>query len=153
VLPYPSKGQEPRTMKVLLFCLWIAAANAFTIAPGADSLILRARRQHVSKQSAPLQHQKTFQLFASESEVALSESDQTVLGVLGTVSSLIVFYSEFVLKTTGCGLPAGPFGLFGLAEGIRKLPWNCRYRRIFCLYQDQNWIWPSGRTCRFTGRR
>jgi len=29
-----------------------------------------------------------------------------------------VLYSLFVLKTTGCGLPPGPFGLEGAAEGI-----------------------------------
>jgi len=50
-----------------------------------------------------------------------NESDQIILGVLGTVSSLIVFGSEYVLATTGCGLPAGPFGLFGLAEGLSYL--------------------------------
>jgi len=32
-----------------------------------------------------------------------------------------VLYSEFTLKTTGCGLPAGPFGLVGAAEGISYL--------------------------------
>ena len=51
----------------------------------------------------------------------LSTSDQTVLGVAGTISSLIVFISEYTLATTGCGLPAGPFGLYGLAEGISYL--------------------------------
>ena len=51
----------------------------------------------------------------------LAESDQVVVGVLGTVASLIVFYSEFTLKTTGCGLPAGPLGIWGLAEGLSYL--------------------------------
>ena len=32
-----------------------------------------------------------------------------------------MLYSEFTLKTTGCGLPAGPFGLVGAAEGISYL--------------------------------
>jgi hypothetical protein len=32
-----------------------------------------------------------------------------------------MLYSEFTLKTTGCGIPAGPFGLFGLVEGISYL--------------------------------
>ncbi|KAJ1453383.1 hypothetical protein M885DRAFT_443867 [Pelagophyceae sp. CCMP2097] len=30
-------------------------------------------------------------------------------------------WSEFTLKTTGCGLPAGPGGLLGAAEGISYL--------------------------------
>ncbi len=35
--------------------------------------------------------------------------------------SLIMLVSEYVLKTTGCGLPAGPLGLIGAAEGISYL--------------------------------
>ena len=30
-------------------------------------------------------------------------------------------YSESVLYSTGCGLPAGPFGLVGAAEGVSYL--------------------------------
>jgi len=32
-----------------------------------------------------------------------------------------MWWSLYVLKTTGCGLPAGPFGLIGAAEGISYL--------------------------------
>lgn len=39
----------------------------------------------------------------------------------GVFASLIVLYSEYTLKTTGCGLPAGPFGLYGAVEGISYL--------------------------------
>mmetsp|Transcript_18490 Transcript_18490/g.51407 ORF Transcript_18490/g.51407 Transcript_18490/m.51407 type:complete len:234 (-) Transcript_18490:257-958(-) len=51
----------------------------------------------------------------------LAESDQLLLGGLGTFAALVTFYSEFTLKTTGCGLPAGPFGLVGLVEGLSYL--------------------------------
>ena len=51
----------------------------------------------------------------------LSESDQTIVGAVGTAAALVVFFSGYVLKTTGCGLPAGPAGLFGLAEGLSYL--------------------------------
>ena len=60
----------------------------------------------------------------NENQVALlsfSENDQVALGVVGTKMSLIMLCSEFVLKTTGCGLPAGPYGLIGAAEGISYL--------------------------------
>lgn len=30
-------------------------------------------------------------------------------------------WSEWTLKTTGCGLPAGPFGLLGATEGLSYL--------------------------------
>ena len=53
--------------------------------------------------------------------VGLSESDQGVVGAAGTVASLITLYSEYTLKTTGCGLPAGPAGLLGLTEGLSYL--------------------------------
>ncbi len=53
--------------------------------------------------------------------LSLSESDQTALGIVGTKLSLIMLVSEYVLKTTGCGLPAGPYGLIGAAEGISYL--------------------------------
>jgi hypothetical protein len=52
---------------------------------------------------------------------AMSEADQTLLGVSRTLAALVVLYSEFTLKATGCGLPAGPFGLLGAAEGIGYL--------------------------------
>ena len=51
----------------------------------------------------------------------LSTNDQTVVGVIGLVASIITLYSESVLKGTGCGLPAGPYGLVGAAEGISYL--------------------------------
>jgi hypothetical protein len=57
----------------------------------------------------------------SMSEGSMSESDQTLLGASGTLAALVVLYSEFTLKTTGCGLPAGPFGLLKAAEGIGYL--------------------------------
>jgi hypothetical protein len=48
----------------------------------------------------------------------LSKSDQGVLGAVGSAMAVTVLYSEFTLFSTGCGLPAGPFGLLGLAEGL-----------------------------------
>ncbi len=51
----------------------------------------------------------------------LAESDQAIVGVVGTLAGLITLYSEWTLKSTGCGLPAGPFGLVGLFEGLSYL--------------------------------
>lgn len=56
------------------------------------------------------------------SSEGLSEStQQTVLGAAGTVMALVTLYSEYTLKTTGCGLPAGPGGLVGAVEGVSYL--------------------------------
>jgi len=59
-----------------------------------------------------------------ESDVStalLADSDQLLLGVASTTAGFITLYSEYVLKSTGCGLPAGPFGLVGAAEGVSYL--------------------------------
>lgn len=65
-------------------------------------------------------------LFAIEDEdkgeeVQLGDSESTLLGITGIIASIIMLYSESVLFRTGCGLPAGPFGLVGAAEGISYL--------------------------------
>ena len=57
----------------------------------------------------------------SSDNIALSDSDQTILGITGLFASFIMLYSESVLFQTGCGLPAGPLGLVGAAEGISYL--------------------------------
>ena len=41
--------------------------------------------------------------------------------ILGIAASMVVLYSEYTLKTTGCGLPAGPFGIVGAVEGLSYL--------------------------------
>lgn len=40
---------------------------------------------------------------------------------LGLVACPVVFWSEYTLKTTGCGLPAGPGGALGALEGVSYL--------------------------------
>eukprot|EP00588_Corethron_pennatum_P003744 CAMPEP_0194286216 /NCGR_PEP_ID=MMETSP0169-20130528/32061_1 /TAXON_ID=218684 /ORGANISM="Corethron pennatum, Strain L29A3" /LENGTH=203 /DNA_ID=CAMNT_0039032589 /DNA_START=36 /DNA_END=647 /DNA_ORIENTATION=- len=42
-------------------------------------------------------------------------------GAAGTAAAFLVLYSEYTLKSTGCGLPAGPFGIVGATEGISYL--------------------------------
>ena len=43
------------------------------------------------------------------------------IGVAGVVANVICDYSLYVLRTTSCGLPPGPLGLLGAAEGISYL--------------------------------
>ena len=43
------------------------------------------------------------------------------IGILGTLSNLVCFYSLYVLKTTSCGLPPGYLGIEGAIEGISYL--------------------------------
>lgn len=65
---------------------------------------------------------QSVRLYASnDEEVSINESDQGILGVVGCMAALITLYSEWTLKQTGCGLPAGPLGLVGLVEGLSYL--------------------------------
>ena len=50
-----------------------------------------------------------------------SDEELALYGAGGVFASAVVLYSEFTLKTTGCGLPAGPFGAVGAVEGISYL--------------------------------
>lgn len=64
-------------------------------------------------------------LFANEnnepSDEELSTSDATALATVGLITSTVMLYSESILFRTGCGLPAGPYGLTGAIEGISYL--------------------------------
>lgn len=52
----------------------------------------------------------------------LSTSAQQKIAVAVALPALpITAYSEVVLFTTGCGLPPGPYGLLGAAEGVSYL--------------------------------
>jgi len=53
--------------------------------------------------------------------VVVGDSDATVLGATGVAAATVMIYSESVLFRTGCGLPAGPLGLVGAAEGLSYL--------------------------------
>jgi hypothetical protein len=52
---------------------------------------------------------------------AIEDKDATVIGGAGVIASCVMLWSEYTLKTTGCGLPAGPGGLLGALEGISYL--------------------------------
>ncbi|KAL3794915.1 hypothetical protein HJC23_004292 [Cyclotella cryptica] len=52
---------------------------------------------------------------------SLTDSESTALAIPGLIASTVMLYSESVLFRTGCGLPAGTFGLVGAVEGISYL--------------------------------
>lgn len=99
-------------MLIFSLALFLAAQPALSFAP------LAAVNVHTSKRLfyiSPKTHLRAI------NNSGLSESDQGVAGAVGSVMAITVFYSEFTLFSTGCGLPAGPFGLIGLAEGLSYL--------------------------------
>lgn len=50
-----------------------------------------------------------------------NDSLYQIIGIVGVASNIVCDYSLYVLKTTGSGLPAGPYGLEGGLEGISYL--------------------------------
>ena len=58
---------------------------------------------------------------AASNDTASTGAVGTAATVLGALANPVVLYSEWVLKTTGSGLPPGPGGLYGAAEGISYL--------------------------------
>ena len=66
--------------------------------------------------TAPSGRRPLTRTYATESDEELA-----LYGAGGVFASAVVLYSEFTLKTTGCGLPAGPFGAVGAIEGVSYL--------------------------------
>ena len=91
----------------------LTAALCLLLLSMASSLLGPPTRQRVQK----VHSLRPLYLSSSEDEPKFSAA----IGVGGVVSNVISDYSLYVLKTTGCGLPPGPFGLEGAAEGISYL--------------------------------
>jgi hypothetical protein len=112
-------------VQLAIFSLVILQGNAF-VPPTPPSLLL-ARRS-----SAQLKNPNSFKATPTPvvQSLMMSEtsdtneggnSDELVLGAAGVFANVICGYSLYILKTTSCGLPPGPFGLLGAAEGISYL--------------------------------
>jgi hypothetical protein len=104
----------------LLLCA-LATASAFH-GPLLASRAL-ARPSSVGSPPAALSRSvaPSSRVLASEGYVDDGGSPAAIAGAGGIFASLVCFVSEFTLKTTGCGLPAGPGGLYGAVEGISYL--------------------------------
>ncbi|GKY92295.1 hypothetical protein MPSEU_000200600 [Mayamaea pseudoterrestris] len=113
---------------VLLFSFCLA--DAFQFGRGLISTSFQHARRitQTPADKAMLIHGKhsfSTALYAADNDspetMSVRESDQILLGGAGVLAAAIVLYSEYTLKSTGCGLPAGPAGLFGAAEGVSYL--------------------------------
>lgn len=60
-------------------------------------------------------------LYSTSDDTSLDASLYQAAGAAGVLSNIICFYSLYILRTTSCGLPPGPFGLLGAAEGVSYL--------------------------------
>ena len=107
----------PRPGHLVLFTLAAALTDvAEAFATGAPGRPLRVRPLRATFQT-PSSRTAVIQCAASgpQQQATLAAS------ILGLVSQPIMWWSLYTLKTTGCGLPAGPFGLIGAAEGVSYL--------------------------------
>ncbi|KAJ1403801.1 hypothetical protein B484DRAFT_457465 [Ochromonadaceae sp. CCMP2298] len=65
---------------------------------------------------------RSVRLNLAEQDTSRFDSNSlAAVGLTGVLSNVVCDYSLYVLKTTSCGLPPGPFGLLGAAEGISYL--------------------------------
>ena len=144
VLCFASVSQMIKPRRTFLLPL----SSAFSLAPPPAAISIRRQQQLLGSRSrltslkdrAPLNHFPLRSLDShpslgmsagdednengddsSSSLAQIADSDQLVLGTVGTLMPMVVFVSEFTLKTTGCGLPAGPLGIYGLVEGLSYL--------------------------------
>ena len=67
------------------------------------------------------------------------------IGIVGVVSNIVCDYSLYVLKTTGSGLPAGPYGLEGGLYIVSSSRGDIHLEHLH-EGQDREWV-----TCRTTG--
>ena len=110
----------------------LSPIDALSPTTKADSRLSMGVRSSLSLESRSLPTLELFQLRPSisfalkssqddDNNEAITAASLSIDAVLGITASLVVLYSEYTLKTTGCGLPAGPFGIVGAIEGLSYL--------------------------------
>jgi hypothetical protein len=118
---------------VLLVVSLAVVVNSFGLVSGTTkraknaSLISRCLERGLSSQGyvrQPLRAAAGNQKNDSSDTSTTSSIDPPqsfLLGGMGSLAAGLVLYSEYTLKTTGCGLPAGSGGLVGALEGVSYL--------------------------------
>lgn len=117
--------QHKPLILLALMAAFLSCASAF-LPPRIKNTPLSVSHHNMATTSLRILPQKptTTTLFSGEDGENESE-DIGPIGLaatgLGLVAAPVVLYSEYVLQTTGCGLPAGPGGALGALEGISYL--------------------------------
>ena len=93
-------------MKAHILLATISCCSALTVRPLAKQPV----RPHLAVQPR-----------LSPTMAADSPTSAITYGFLGLVANPVMLWSLYTLKTTGCGLPAGPGGLIGALEGVSYL--------------------------------
>jgi len=99
-------------LRLVAFALCTSSCSCFAVLPAARpraTLVPTTLVATTTRTATPI--------------AALSPQERatTAAAVFGLVAQPIMWWSLYTLKMTGCGLPAGPYGLIGAAEGISYL--------------------------------
>jgi hypothetical protein len=117
--------QQLAAYAVVVVHLLFSSSTVFAFSPAPMNLMHSSTRFPIQRAVIRNKNNHLTKHYANEDdsdeEEVVGSSDQLILGISGLVASSIVLYSESVLFQTGCGLPAGPFGLVGAMEGISYL--------------------------------
>lgn len=108
------------TIKLLAMSLLVSHATAFQ-RPATTRFLNRAAATRLQPAAQPSSARALVRAEDGQDEEEEGGVTAAAVGAVGTVASLVCFYSEYTLKTTGSGLPAGPSGLYGAAEGVSYL--------------------------------
>ena len=117
-------------MRQAAFCIVLAAFSSVALSFTPQSTLVgrkQQQRQHIRPPAKRFNRSLASGValkassFEEGPEGGDSSTAELIYGLGGTLLAPVVLYSEFTLKTTGCGLPAGPFGALGLAEGVGYL--------------------------------
>ena len=88
---------------------------ALSLAESSGFAVAGYKRPLAPRSPTAIARSRPISASAAQQQATLAAS------ALGLASQPIMWWSLYTLKTTGCGLPAGPFGLIGAAEGISYL--------------------------------
>lgn len=100
---------------IILLHFVVSKTQAFTVAP----TIISPSQSRIDRDAA--EKIRATNRFSALSSMRSSKEDSIPAGAALMAAATIVLYSEYTLKTTGCGLPAGPRGIVGAVEGLSYL--------------------------------
>jgi hypothetical protein len=115
-----------RPLVSFLLVLLAFVARHVTVTSFSAPLRIRSTRAKLATDGVRLttRPRQSTQLCLSKSDDGEETSENGIdnlLGSAGVISQPIVWISLYFVATTGGGLPAGPFGIFGAVEGLAYL--------------------------------
>uniref|UniRef100_A0A7S4CT94 Uncharacterized protein n=1 Tax=Eutreptiella gymnastica TaxID=73025 RepID=A0A7S4CT94_9EUGL len=105
------------TSAAVVFCLLGITGLLYSFKAARSGPIAMAAS--AGKKKLPLETMRGNRRGAPEPEP--EDDDGLLLGIAGSIFNVVFWVSLYSVYSTGQGVPAGPFGLYGLAEGLSYL--------------------------------